>query len=292
MENVLIYKKVVHEDEVSRIVEALHMHPYLFSLNTAKDYFKVGPLSLVSNRIVIGISGSFLIHYLNSSFLLESGDYLYLPSTALLYFESREKNSSIVSIDYDADELHFTDDMYQAIENEAIFIKALFKDDYYFQQFQRVNSAVTNKVTGNYILVRTVLEKIKMMEIDYRFHHGENTFTYKDKITQKEKVCRKCMGYIDEHIACKITIEEMAAYCHYTPNYIYKSFSECLACSTQHYILTRRLYLGLKQLRLTKDTVKKIAQDVGFSSEYHFSNAFKKEFGIAPGKYRKQFQAQ
>ena len=84
----------------------------------------------------------------------------------------------------------------------------------------------------------------------------------------------------------------MAAYCHYTPNYIYKSFAECLSCSTQHYILTRRLYLGLKQLRLTKDTVKKISQDVGFSSEYHFSNAFKKEFGIAPAKYRKHFQAQ
>ena len=42
----------------------------------------------------------------------------------------------------------------------------------------------------------------------------------------------------------------------------------------------------LKQLRLTKDTVKKIAQDVGFSSEYHFSNAFKRIMGCAPGELR------
>jgi AraC-like DNA-binding protein len=31
-----------------------------------------------------------------------------------------------------------------------------------------------------------------------------------------------------------------------------------------------------------------VAERVGYTSEFAFANAFKREYGIAPGKYRKQ----
>lgn len=292
MVNPPIYENLLYEDEVSKMIRDLQIKPYLFSLKMAKNHFEAGPLSLVSNRIVIGLTGSFDIHYLNITFHLEKGDYLYLPEASLIYFESCEENSSIVSIDYESKKLDLSEEMGQVIEDDVIFIKNLVCDDYYVYQFQHINDAIQNKVPGSYILARTALEKVKMMELDYRLHHQGKRLAYKEKMTQKEKVCRKCMKYIDEHISSAITIEELAEYYNYSPNYIYKAFSECLSCSTQHYILIRRLYKSVRELRLTHDSIESIANKFGFSSVYHFSNAFKKEFGISPSNYRKKQQNQ
>ena len=292
MKNALIYEHLIYEDEVSKVVDKLHFKPYLFSLNSAGKNFKAGPLSLVSNRAVIGLTGSFDIHYLNMTFHLQRGDYLFLPETSLIYFESCEEENSIVSIDYESEKYGQDDLISYSLENEAIFIKNLIKEDYYFEQFRKIDFAIKEKICGSYILAKTALEKIKMMAIDYRFNHGENSLAYKDKVSKKEEVCRICMKYIDEHISSAITIQELAEYCNYSPNYIYKSFSECLLCSTQHYILIRRLYMAIKELRLTNNSIEIIANNVGFSSVYHFSNAFKKEFGISPSQYRKKQQLQ
>ena len=100
------------------------------------------------------------------------------------------------------------------------------------------------------------------------------------------------MKYIDDHITSPISIDELAEYTNYTPNYIYKAFRECLSTNTQHYILIRRLYKSVRELRLTNDSIESIASKLGFSSVYHFSNAFKKEFGISPSYYRKKQQNQ
>ena len=40
-------------------------------------------------------------------------------------------------------------------------------------------------------------------------------------------------------------------------------------------------------LRQTADSVLSVALNVGFQSETHFGKAFKKQYGISPGQYRK-----
>ncbi len=292
MDNPPIYANLLNEDEVSRVISDLHIKPYLFSLKKAINHFKAGPLSLVSNRIVIGLTGSFDIHYLNIVFHLEKGDYLYLPEASLIYFESCEENSSIVSIDYESEKLDLTHELDQVIEQDVIFIKNMLHDAYYIDQFYAIDKAIKGKVTGSYILARTAVEKVKMMELDYRLHHRDNRLSYKGKMTQKENVCRICMQYIDDHISSPISIDELSQYSNYTPNYIYKAFRECLSTNTQHYIMIRRLYKSVRELRLTNDSIESIASRFGFSSVYHFSNAFKKEFGISPSYYRKKQQNQ
>jgi AraC-like DNA-binding protein len=46
--------------------------------------------------------------------------------------------------------------------------------------------------------------------------------------------------------------------------------------------------------RLLRDAdapLSTVARQVGYTSEFAFANAFKREFGAAPGKYRKRNQA-
>ena len=54
---------------------------------------------------------------------------------------------------------------------------------------------------------------------------------------------------------------------------------------------TLRLLIRLRQvavlLRQTADSVLSVALNLGFQSETHFGKAFKKQYGISPGQYRK-----
>lgn len=54
--------------------------------------------------------------------------------------------------------------------------------------------------------------------------------------------------------------------------------------SLHQYIIDLRMLYSLKQLMLTKKTVKEIAESVGYPDPYHFSRAFKQHFNISPSE--------
>ena len=54
------------------------------------------------------------------------------------------------------------------------------------------------------------------------------------------------------------------------------------------YLTWWRLTLAARVLRRSDALLSEIAAQVGYTSEFAFANAFKREYGIAPGRYRKQ----
>lgn len=63
-------------------------------------------------------------------------------------------------------------------------------------------------------------------------------------------------------------------------------FEQLLGESPLAYLARWRLQLGARRLLATHDKVLKIAQDVGYESESAFSRAFRRAFGVPPGRYR------
>ncbi|GAA3924780.1 AraC family transcriptional regulator [Actinoplanes auranticolor] len=57
------------------------------------------------------------------------------------------------------------------------------------------------------------------------------------------------------------------------------------------YLIDWRLNRGARLLRETKAPLATIARQVGYSSEYAFANAFRRKFGVAPGRFRAQVTA-
>ncbi len=52
--------------------------------------------------------------------------------------------------------------------------------------------------------------------------------------------------------------------------------------SLHQYIIDLRMLQSLKQLMLTKKSIKEIAASVGYSDPYHFSRSFKQRFNVSP----------
>jgi AraC-like DNA-binding protein len=64
-------------------------------------------------------------------------------------------------------------------------------------------------------------------------------------------------------------------------------FSQFLGEPPMTYLARWRLHHGAKLLETTSRAIIEIAGDVGYESEAAFNRAFKREFGVPPGRYRR-----
>lgn len=71
------------------------------------------------------------------------------------------------------------------------------------------------------------------------------------------------------------------AYSHFR-----REFKTRTGLPPKHYLLRLRLEKARRLLGNTPDSIKTIADQLGFNSPFHLSAAFKKEFGIAPALWR------
>ena len=66
-------------------------------------------------------------------------------------------------------------------------------------------------------------------------------------------------------------------------------FRQEAGMAPQAYSRRRRLEEASVQLHFSESPISAIAEAAGFSDRYHFTKAFKCQFGIGPGEYRRRF---
>jgi AraC-like DNA-binding protein len=65
-----------------------------------------------------------------------------------------------------------------------------------------------------------------------------------------------------------------------------RRFTEAAGETPRAYLIRRRLNHGAQLLRHTELPLASIAPQLGYSTEFSFAAAFRREFGIAPGRFR------
>ena len=94
--------------------------------------------------------------------------------------------------------------------------------------------------------------------------------------------------YIDSHLS-SVTVDALARYIPVTPRTLSSDFHACAGCTPHRYIQQKRLQCAEYLLKNTVKTITEIAEELGYSSLFHFSAAFKKERGCSPLAYRNRF---
>lgn len=69
-----------------------------------------------------------------------------------------------------------------------------------------------------------------------------------------------------------------------------RRFTEQTGRSPMAYLSAQRLTHAARLLADTRSPQASIAVRVGYTSEFAFANAFRREFGIPPGRYRRDHQ--
>jgi AraC-like DNA-binding protein len=81
-------------------------------------------------------------------------------------------------------------------------------------------------------------------------------------------------------------IEDLAAVVGLSRATLARRFTAVTGQSPMAYLAWWRMTLAARLLRDTDLPLPGIARQVGYGSAYAFSHAFKRQFGLAPGRYR------
>ncbi|MGZ5441119.1 MAG: helix-turn-helix transcriptional regulator [Thermoanaerobaculia bacterium] len=86
------------------------------------------------------------------------------------------------------------------------------------------------------------------------------------------------------------SLEELAALVNLTPSRLEHLFKLGVRCPIREVVRRRRLQEAAHLLVATYKRVSEISYFVGFSDISNFNHAFRRQFGVSPGQYRRERQ--
>jgi AraC-like DNA-binding protein len=102
----------------------------------------------------------------------------------------------------------------------------------------------------------------------------------------RDPIVGKSLGLLHGRIAHPWTIADLADEVGISRSALVERFTRYLAEPPMTYLTRWRLQLAARSLEKTSRGVAEIAAGVGYESEAAFNRAFKREFGLPPGRYR------
>lgn len=104
-------------------------------------------------------------------------------------------------------------------------------------------------------------------------------------LAERPELLDRALQYIEENLAQKITLAEVAHRFFVSESTIAQLFRKKMDVSFYHCVTQRRL-IAAKTLIVRNVPLETISRQVGFSDYSAFYKAFKKEYGISPRQYR------
>ena len=94
--------------------------------------------------------------------------------------------------------------------------------------------------------------------------------------------------FIEENLRGKIALEDMTKAIRLSTVHLNRLFKFAYGMTAAEYVRKRKLSESLKDLLKQDKSVLEVALEYGFEYEQSYARAFKREFGMTPGKYRKE----
>lgn len=120
------------------------------------------------------------------------------------------------------------------------------------------------------------------------------SFTDEDKTSYSHPMHQKVSeiaAYIHDHYREPLTLEQLARQFFISPAYLSRVFLKLTGFHLSEYVRVVRVREAQKMLRLGKEKIHLIAEQVGFEHVSHFNKTFKNITGYSPLYYRKQHKS-
>lgn len=100
------------------------------------------------------------------------------------------------------------------------------------------------------------------------------------------KTLQTMLDWVEDHLETEAGLEDMARYVRYSPLYCSGCFHRFTGVSFKEYLLNRRMDAAAHRLLSSDENILEIAVRFGFSSQAAFTRAFRKTYGLPPGRFR------
>lgn len=100
----------------------------------------------------------------------------------------------------------------------------------------------------------------------------------------------RIIDYLREHLAGRITLEDLAAEAGLSPFHFLRSFQAEHHATPQQFLMALRLFEAKRRLA-ANEAPAQVAAAVGLSDQAHLTRAFARRYGVTPARYRQQMRA-
>lgn len=152
----------------------------------------------------------------------------------------------------------------------------------YRQVLDRANRLDREKSPGDLLATNAL---VRLLLAPFLSHpdlpHTDRTL---DGLQRFERV----FAHIRDHLHTPLTLAELAERVDLNPTYFSNLFRKLMGITPIRYINKRRVEEVQIRLLTTDETLRQIAEAVGFTDEYYLSRVFKRQVGLSPSHYRQQ----
>lgn len=111
-----------------------------------------------------------------------------------------------------------------------------------------------------------------------------------DYNSSTEEIIHRIHEYLLEHLADRVTIEDLSRQFLMNPTTLKKAFKDAYGMSIAAHMKQHRMEHAARLLLESNDSIAQIAFAVGYESQSRFTNTFKETYGMLPSIYRKKQQ--
>ena len=120
----------------------------------------------------------------------------------------------------------------------------------------------------------------------YSFHAAKQTPDTFGKLSPRG--IDRVIDYVEAHLDADLTLRALADVASMSVYHFARRFKETVGISPHAYVMARRVERARDMLTYSNEPLARVADACGFSSQVHFTTAFRKHAGVAPGQFRKQ----
>lgn len=131
----------------------------------------------------------------------------------------------------------------------------------------------------------------ELMDVMYNNFRVHESFAQTQRASRYIQRIEQISAIINDNYQSNLTLNDLANAVHLSAPYLSKFFDSHFGVSFLAYLTQVRLNHAIKDLQLTDHTIETISADSGFPNSHSFVQAFKREYGILPSAYRRQFSA-
>lgn len=237
-------------------------------------------------KIYYVVEGNAIITINSISYNLKPDDII-LINPWTIYDISAEAQIAMLDIEIDLAKFGFTQN-----EIEDVWFECNQTSDYQKIKYKIIKAAIfalirvnTQKVNDNVEYLNQSLAYQILFVLMNQFKIKGNE---RKKISQKYfYILKQALDYIDQNFADNITLNDLASYLGYTPQYFSLFFQKHMKENFQNYYDTYRINKYLSLLQNSDISLEEIAIKSGFGDYRSYIRAFKNIYTLTPSEFRK-----
>ncbi|MHC5228110.1 AraC family transcriptional regulator [Enterococcus sp. LJL99] len=239
-----------------------------------------------SAELLYCLKGNLEVRFPQSTYLLESGDVLFINSNIIHSSRSPLPNEVFVM----QFPLDFLKEMTQSQYSHRFLFnlsplqvknsKVVLLLDQIFRDYQK------NDLATNLLVKSRTLEFLSLLIREYSMPIATQKTIKSLKYLERLK---QVNDYVAMNYDQPLKLEQVASTFNYDPAYFSRFFKKYMGIPFSEYVNTVRLERAYYQLRDTDMTILDIAMANGFFTVKSFYNVFKKHYTLSPQQYRQKY---